>query len=408
MHILYFVPGGELLIVKKINNINNTDKKKYRVINDIFISAFVIIFMFYIIIYPEKSINFVIKALNLCYLIIIPAVFPFLIISRMFLNSPIFVITGKLLSKPAKFLFNIQGEYTNAFLLGSIAGFPIGAKSVGEIYAEKPHTKNQAERTLAFCNNCSAPFVVAAAGIAVFGSAGIGFILFFTQLVSALVTGIIIRFLFKDTLSVSSSANTTDKKNTSDLPSIISDAVNGILNICGIIIFFYIIINILFEIIGAMPFIADNPVLYNSVKIAAAGFLEISSGIYILTNMNLPVSQKLMIVSAVFAWSGISVHYQIMYVLKNTGLSLKPYFTGKLIHVIISSILIKILLSINITAQIYQTAYAPSMITANTYDNEIAALILTGIFSGGSILIIVFAALFFRIYEAGKKSKNTT
>ena len=384
-----------------MNKIKAIEKKR-NFIKDAFVAVFVVIFMFYIISYPEKSVDFVIKALNLCYIIIIPSIFPFLIISKLFFNSPLFNIISKLLNKPAKFIFNIQGEYTNAFLLGSIAGFPLGAKSAGDIYAANKHTKSEAERTLAFCNNCSAPFIIAAAGVAVFGSAGIGLVLFFTQVISALFTGIIIRFLFKDKIVAADFAHTRkykqDKKNTADLPSVISEAVTGILNICGIIIFFYMVINIFLEMLGAVFFVAHNQAVYNAVKIAVSGFLEISSGIYSLVNLDLPLSQKLIIASAILSWSGVSVHFQIIYVLKNTGLSLKPYFTGKIIHVIISSVIIKILFSFNSISVMCQTAYAP-MLTLDSYDVYMASLVVTGIVSGITVFVIVFAALCFYFYE---------
>ena len=352
-------------------------------VKDIFIAAFVVIFMAYIIIYPEKSVDFVIKALNLCYLIIIPAIFPFLIISQMFFSSPLFDLLGRLLNKPAKFLFDIQGEYINAFLLGSIAGFPLGAKSVVKIYAANPHTKNQAERTLAFCNNCSAPFVITAAGVAVFGSAAIGGFLFCLQLISALLTGIIIRLLFKNRTDITakSQRKRSGDENNADLTSIVSDAVNGILNICGIIIFFYMTINISLEIFNALLFIADNRALVDGVKIAVSGILELSSGIYSLVHINLPAAQKLMIASAILAWSGISVHCQIIYVLKDIDLSLKPYFTGKIIHVIISVVLAKILFGFDDISVMCQSAYSFSVTSDRGF-------ILTGIASGITAVII--------------------
>ena len=372
--------------------------KKRSSVKDIFIAAFVVIFMAYIIIYPEKSVDFVIKALNLCYLIIIPAIFPFLIISQMFFSSPLFDLLGRLLNKPAKFLFDIQGEYINAFLLGSIAGFPLGAKSVVKIYAANPHTKNEAERTLAFCNNCSAPFVITVVGIAVFGRAAIGGLLFCLQLISALLTGIIIRVLFKNRTDITAKSQRSGAENKADLTSIVSDAVNGILNICGIIIFFYITINISLEIFSSLPFIADNQALVNGLKIAVSGILELSSGIYSLVHINLPAAQKLMIASAILAWSGISVHCQIIYVLKDIGLSLKPYFTGKIIHVIISVVLTKILFSFDDISVMCQSAYSFSVTSDRGF-------ILTGIASGITAVIIGMV-LWCGKHKANIKPKN--
>ena len=322
-------------------------------INKFLFSVIIIMFMVYIIKYPQSSTDIVLRGLNLCYLVIIPVIFPFLAFSKMIINSPVFAFLGKILNKPAKFLFGVSGEYANAVFIGSILGFPIGAKTVREVYLlnKNEKNKNEAERTLAFCNNCSISFAISVAGISVFGSFKVGIYLFCVQLISAVITGIIIKFIFKAKThpkspllkgGVDNADGGLQKKSNTNLAETISESVSGILNICGTVLFFFIVSNVLFEFLKSAPFLTDllNPDKHGNfpgiIKTTISGVFEISSGIYALANLNISVIYKLILASVILSWTGISVHFQIMYILKDIDLSLKPYFTGKIIHAIIS------------------------------------------------------------------------
>ena len=324
--------------------------KNIKKINKFIFSAFVLAFMFYIIKYPKISTDIVLKGLNICYLVIIPVIFPFLAFSKMFINSSLFIFLGRVLNKPARILFGISGEYANAFLIGAIAGFPVGAKTVKEVYLlnQNINSKNEAERTLAFCNNCSISFAVSVVGITVFNSFIIGLVLFCVQIFSAIITGVVIRFLFEIN-NPTKQTKTNKQINAAEVnfAEVISESVNGILNVCGTVLFFFIVTNITFEFLKITPFISDlldsqkYAVFSGSVKSAISGIFEISSGIYSLVDFNIPMDYKLILSSIILSWSGISVHFQIIYTLKSnklSELSLKPYFTGKIIHVIISMI----------------------------------------------------------------------
>lgn len=390
--------------------------------------------------------------------------------SKLLMQSSFFRILERILHKPAGFLFGISGAYANAFLIGGIIGFPMGAKAVKETYinshdfsdsknfTDKSHisNKNQAERTLAFCNNCSISFVVSAVGIAVFNSTSAGFLIFFIQMISACITGIIIRFIFREK-SKKNGKNGKNKKNaepvksagelfaspvnqpqykyteranaypTASLTETISESVDGILNICGIVLFFFIMINISVEYLKMTGLF--NPVNLSYAKTMISGIFEVSSGIYSLAdsvNFNTNIVYKLLLSSVILGWSGISVHFQIMYILKDIDLSLKPYFTGKIIHAIICILITVIAFKANLFtglpqsgkfaetgADIYYQGYYSSY-PVNLY--EIAGfngfksyIIITAIVSAAVILSVFITALIFNFHEKYRqsaKSKN--
>jgi hypothetical protein len=320
----------------------------------------------------------------------------------MFINSYFFEFLGRLLNKPARFLFDISGEYANAFLIGGIAGFPIGAKTVKEVYLTN-QDKNEAERTLAFCNNCSISFAVSAVGVAVFGSFRVGLILFGIQLFAAVITGIAVRFIFGvrtvGTVRRAESGAPCKKTNAA-FTEILSDSINGIVNICGTVLFFFIAANITFEYLKFIPLFSSD-----FFKTVISGIFEISSGTNALAGFNAPLYYKLIFASIILSWTGISVHFQVMYTIKNIGLSLKPYFTGKIIHGIISILTAATFFDkanmseITVSTVTESHIYAYPMIL-NNFDAYTAGLIITGMIS-----LAMFALAFTGMAVFDKVSK---
>ena len=343
------------------------------------------------------------NGLRLCYLVIIPVIFPFLIFARLFMKSALFKFIGRVLNKPAGLLFNLSGDYANAFLIGALIGFPSGAKAVREIYLLEPsgRNKNQAERALAFCNNCSISFVVSAAGIAVFNSVRIGFILFFIQMAAAVLTGVITRFIFaqKNLPDAPPIRLDADSRRNDSITEIISEAVSGILNICGTVLFFYIMINITGDILRAAGMSLLSP--------AVAGIFEVSSGVYSLASLNIDMYRKLLICAAVLGWSGFSVHFQIIYILKDLKLNLRPYFTGKLIHVIIYVLMAALIFRMPETAVMsFASDYYPVFFHApDNFQAYIGGLIVSAIVTGLVLAVIAAALLVIYILERKNRQK---
>ena len=61
------------------------------------------------------------------------------------------------------------------------------------------------------------------------------------------------------------------------------------------------------------------------------GALEISSGVWTLSGDG-TLSGKLILAAFMLGWAGLSVHCQVLAFLGDSGLSLRTYLTGKLLH----------------------------------------------------------------------------
>jgi len=141
---------------------------------------------------------------------------------------------------------------------------------------------------------------------------------------------------------------------------------------------------------------------------AVAGIFEVSSGVYSLAGLNINVYHKLIICAAILGWSGFSVHFQIIYILKDLKLSLRPYFTGKIIHVIIYIIMTAIVFKMpETTVSSFAGDYYPVFFyVPGNFQAYIAGLIVSAIVTGIVLLVISAALLAFYILERKNKQKN--
>ena len=71
------------------------------------------------------------------------------------------------------------------------------------------------------------------------------------------------------------------------------------------------------------------------------GLMEVSSGVSSLTDGTL--SGRLSMAAFMLGWAGVSVHCQVLAFLGDSGLSIRTYITGKLLHGGISALLARLL-----------------------------------------------------------------
>ena len=128
------------------------------------------------------------EGLKLCITTLIPSMFPFFILSDLW-ETVIYFDSNSIVAKGFEKIFNINGEGLSCFLIGSICGFPLGAKSLSEKYCDNFFNDEELDSLSALCNNPSAPFVISGIGVGLFGSLKIGIILQISVLLSAIFIG---------------------------------------------------------------------------------------------------------------------------------------------------------------------------------------------------------------------------
>lgn len=123
---------------------------------------------------------------------VVPALFPFFVITNVLTQTKVVSFVGRLLDKFMRPFFNVPGVGGFAFIMGLISGYPVGAKIVSDFRENGLVTKDEGERMLAFTNNSGPLFIISSVGISLFGDTKTGMLLLLTHILSCITVGIIL------------------------------------------------------------------------------------------------------------------------------------------------------------------------------------------------------------------------
>ncbi len=305
----------------KHENTIRISKLKKRTSAPIAIFLTILIFMAAIFLSDDLSV-FAKSGLLLSSNVIIPSVFPFLLLCDA--TMPYIQFESM---KPVRFIFekcfNISGCALSAFICGILCGFPIGAKLALSLYKCGKISKDECERLMAFSNNASPGYIISAIGIGMRGNLSDGLVLYFSTVISAIITGILVGI---------------GKEKTNFSPNIYKQNYNFVesvknstlicLTICGFITTFSILSGLLYKAVNS------EMILYFILP-----FLEIGNAATIISKSNylLPVT-SLILTAFSIGFSGLSVCAQTKSLISNEDVSFFRYVLIKLLQGLITVI----------------------------------------------------------------------
>lgn len=268
-------------------------------------------------------------ALSLCVTSVIPALFPFFVCSSLLVAMGAADLCGRGLSGIMRPVFGVSGAGALAVVLGIISGYPVGASCAVDLYNSGKVSKTEAERLIGFCNNSGPLFIIGTVGFAMNGSPALGGMLYIIHIVSAILTGIVLSRIIKESkviinpVPVRKSA-VPGMNGIAAFGNAVARSVVTILNVCGFVVFFA----------AAESTLPD----FKGHEFVNA-LLEITGGIKGISAMNIGFVIKFSLISFFLALSGLSVFFQTASILSGTGLSVGRYALGKLIQGLIAFVI---------------------------------------------------------------------
>ena len=178
----------------------------------------------------------------------------------------------------------------------------------------------------------SIAFVIGTIGIGIYHSIKVGVFLYLTILIKNILIGIFLRGknLCKEVPSI--------KKNKITLQETISKSIIKGINtsyiILGNIIIFTIIVNLLNNYLN----------INNTLLSLISGMLEMTNGIFMISNLNINLSQKILLTSFILNFSGLSIIFQTTSILNKYKINIKKILIIKLIFSVIAILLVVFLL----------------------------------------------------------------
>ena len=282
-----------------------------------------------LIIYPQNTAEGIKNGFLLLGNNLIPSLFPFMVLSSYISQSTFSQTISKLFEKPFKYLFKTSGFGVIPFILGSLGGYPVGAKTVCEFYESKKISQNDANRLLYWCINPSPAFAVTAVGTFMLGNTLSGFILYFSCFLSALTVGFFCRFLSNNEICPIEKNQQKPKQNL--FVKSVSKGSEGMFSICGWVLTFCV----LTALCDAL-----NPPY--TIAIIIKSVAEITTGCKnaVSSNLSLPV------IASLLGFGGFAVICQCASYSSVCKVKIKHLICSRLINSALSAIYCSFLLKI--------------------------------------------------------------
>jgi len=282
--------------------------------------------MFIMIKNSEKIITASKNALSLCACTLVPSIFPFMTVAAVFINYSS-DNSYKLLSPIFKSLFGTSSYAVSALIPGMLCGYPVGANCVCQLYKKGSISKSEAESLIAYSNNSGPLFIIGAVGVGLLGSSKYGTMLYLIHISAAVICGIILKPFTESKKSHFEININLNKKNFTDC---IADTTVSILKVCGFVVIFAVINELVKPITSFMP---------KNLKCLVSAFLELTNGANVISHISNDTRYVLILMSAALGWSGLSVHMQVKSIISDTDLSMKKYYISRLLSAVISALI---------------------------------------------------------------------
>lgn len=288
------------------------------------------VFALALICFPQAGAEAAWEGLTLCATVILPALFPYFVLTNLIIGQGLGDWLGRKLSRVMEPLFHVGGSGGAALALGLVGGYPVGAATVRALVEQGSCSREEGQRLLSFCNNAGPAFILSVAGGAVFGRMEIGFLLLGIHIASALGTGLLLRGKPLTAGRSGRGPSVPAPSGSALLTGAVQKALASSLQVSAYIVLFNLIIGLvraLFSGLSPLP-----------VPLAALGIglLELSNGVCALTGGGVsPLS--LAACSFLLAWGGCSVHCQTAALLEGSGLRLAPYLGAKALQGMIAA-----------------------------------------------------------------------
>lgn len=284
------------------------------------------------LVFGERLALCVNNSLILCAKRLIPSLFPLMIASRLLLSSGVGGFIGKILKKPCRCLLGLSAGGSFAFIIGIVCGFPLGAVCANSLYEKRVISFDELSFLIVASSIPSFGFVVGVIGMGVFQNSRMGIILYLCAILSAIITGMIYRFtVFRGRVFYDGGFVITESGGIiGKFCDAIFLSVKNMLSVCGFIVFFSLVCEVLLSILSFFC----APEIF---KILICGIMELSRGA--LAASELPWDLAFVLCGGFIGWSGLCVLSQIMSACRSARIDIRHLLGFKVVFSLICSFL---------------------------------------------------------------------
>ena len=275
--------------------------------------------------YPNAMTTGISRGLSICSTVIIPTLYPFMLLAGLLANSPLCRRPGRGLCAVTRRLFGLPGCCGPAILLSLVGGYPAGAIAIARLRERGQITAEETRRMTAFCVNGGPGFIVSTVGAGLLGSVQAGVMLYAAQVTVSVGVGIALgrgRRRIRET-------EPTPLPPPKPMAQVVSDTCASLLTMCGFVV-----------LAAAGLSLAEGCGLTRSIAAAAGwGAADVSAVLAAITEVScgcvaLAGSGGLtpLWLSLTLSWGGLSVQGQLAAVLPQERIIGGRFWQWRLLH----------------------------------------------------------------------------
>ena len=252
---------------------------------------------------------------ELCLQTVIPSLFPFFIISVLFVNT-----IGAIHAPPLRWICKLAGIPNGAdslLIIGLLGGYPTGAQAVSEAYKAGRISRTNAIRMLHFCSNAGPAFLFGMVS-SLLPSQKYTWCLWGIHITSALIVSLFLAVDNSQGIAVGSYSDLT-------VSQAMQQSIRSMASVCGWVIVFRVIITYL-----KRWFLWRLPM---ELQILVTGLMELTNGCQMLFQIE-NLQNRFLFCSLMLSFGGICVIMQTDSVIGN--LPLGAYLRGKIMQTLLS------------------------------------------------------------------------
>ena len=303
----------------------------------------VLLFIGFEILTESSSIlNSVVFSFNIWKNNIFPSLFPFFVLSELLINYGFVELVGELFKPIMNHLFKMNGNAAFIFIMSLVSGFPSNSKYARQLYLDGKLNEHEAAKILTFSHFSNPLFILGTVSILFLNNKEVGLLILICHYISNIIIGLIFRnyypsqrdnekVSFKKALSMMHNKRINNDKNFGQIiTNSLLNSIQTLLLILGVVTLFLIITTII-----------DNNVNLSSTNQSVLnGFFEMTQGLRYISELGLPLKIKATLSTMIISFGGLSVHMQIISILSDTKIKYAPFLISRIIHALISSILV--------------------------------------------------------------------
>ena len=299
-----------------------------------FLACCVLLFMILMMsILPQRFANATFNGLKVWANILLPSMFVFFVLTKLLVSNK---MTSKFFLPMDKAFCKIYrtkkyGGYV--FAISILAGYPVGAKIVSELYSSGKIGKIDGKKIISFCSTSSPMFILGSLGSGIFGNMTIAFVVLISHMLSSLCCGMV----FKNQTGENLYKKEEKETSKNSINDVLQDSIISILMVGGYISLCFVLVEFLLLPISN---VAEN----GSVAICIfKGLIEVTSGCVALSQISISAKMLAIFLSALVSFGGLCIHLQSYMFLKKADIKyayfLKTKFVQTIFAVIFSTIL---------------------------------------------------------------------